>query len=144
MNRLLHTAAIGTLFALCAYASDSSDREIEQTACRFYETVVLFGSEPDSAAIAGFCTKGFMKQLADANDMDCGGYAVWLLRTGHQDGDDTPDKVTDVTAGNNNTVLVKYRDMGHRGATILRFAETPDGWKIDGAFRPEGSSVFDL
>ena len=61
--------------------------------------------------------------------MDYGRYAVWLLRTGYQDGDDTPDKVTDVHAGNDNTVLVKYRDMGHRGATILRFAETPDGWK---------------
>lgn len=111
--------------------------EIEKSVREFYAGAV-FGENTDSTFMAQFCTAEFMRKLSDAYDYDSPGYATWLLRSGMQDGDDSPSEVLTVTPGAGNTVVVEYSDMGHKGSTTLDMAEDSGRWKINGCSVPEG------
>ncbi len=111
--------------------------EIEKSVREFYAGAV-FGENTDSAYMAQFCTAEFMRQLSDAYDYDSPGYATCLLRSGMQDGDDSPGEVLSVTPGAGNTVVVEYSDMGHKGSTTLEMAEDSGRWKINACTVPEG------
>lgn len=111
---------------------------IESIARQIYLFTVL-AEEPDYDFLRANCTPGFINRLADANDYDDGGYAIWLLRTGEQDGDG-PTGILDVIRVSDNAVRVDYIDLGHVGSTTLHFNKEN---KIESATRPDEKSIFD-
>lgn len=108
----------------------------ESAARQFYIFTVL-AQDPDYDFMRAVCTPEFVGKLAAAYDYDGEGYAVWLLRSGEQDGDG-PTEILNVSSAGENAMRVDYLDMGHEGSTILHFTNG----KISGASRPDGSSVF--
>mgnify|MGYP007013468691 FL=1 len=55
-----------------------------------------------------------------------------------QDGDDSPSKVTSIIPGKDNTVIVNWSDMGHKGSTTFTMIESDGTWKINDATVPDG------
>ena len=112
--------------------------KIKAKIMQLYENLVFETAKDPSFNIADICTAVFIKRLERANDTESKGYATWLLRSGMQDGDDTTSKVTSIAPGANNTVIVRWSDMGHRGSTTFSMIETDGEWKINNATVPEG------
>ncbi|MCM1290564.1 MAG: hypothetical protein NC201_06860 [Prevotella sp.] len=114
--------------------------EQEKVARDLYGNVVLGGSNSKSV-ISRYCTSKCMKAMQAANEYDDGGYAVWVLRTEHQDGSG-PSVVTSITPDGENAVLVKYKDMGYNGSTRLLFVKEGDKWKVNGATTAKGRKIL--
>lgn len=112
--------------------------QIKAKIMQLYENLVFETAKDPNFNIADICTADFIKRLERANDTETKGYATWLLRSGMQDGDDTTSKVTSIASGANNTVIVRWLDMGHRGSTTFSMIETDGEWKINNATVPEG------
>lgn len=53
-----------------------------------------------------------------------------------QDGDNTPSEVLSIVPCLDNTVIVNWTDMGHKGSTTFTMVETDGEWKIDDATVP--------
>lgn len=111
---------------------------IEAKIKQLYENLVFETAKDPDFNIADICTAGFIQRLEKANDFDSEGYATWLLRSGMQDGDDSPSKIISITAGANNTVIVNWSDMGHIGSTTFSMIKSDGEWKINDATVPEG------
>ena len=111
---------------------------IEQNIRRFYANEVFRTGHDEDYNITDICRPAFLKRLRAANTFDAPGYAIWLLRSGMQDGDDTPSEVLSVTPRGNHTVVVEWTDMGHIGQTTLTMVESEGAWKIDNATVPDG------
>ena len=111
---------------------------IETKIKQLYENVVFDTAKDHVFKIEDICTADFLHRLERANDTDSKGYATWLLRSGMQDGDDTPSRVLSIVPGADNTVVVNWSDMGHKGSTTFTLVESDGGWKIDHATVPEG------
>lgn len=111
---------------------------IEAKIKQLYENLVFETAKDPDFNIADICTAGFIQRLEKANDFDSEGYATWLLRSGMQDGDDSPSKIISITAGANNTVIVNWSDMGHIGSTTFSMIKSEGEWKINDATVPEG------
>lgn len=112
--------------------------EIETKIKQLYGNLVFGTAKDPNFNVSDICTADFLKRLAKANDYDTKGYATWLLRSGMQDGDDTPSEVLSVVPGKNHTVIVNWTDMGHKGSTTLTLVESDGEWKINDATVPEG------
>ncbi len=112
--------------------------EIEADIKKFYANVVFETMHDTGYCIADICTAEFLHKLSSANDYNGQGYATWLLRSGEQDGDDTPCRIEAVTAGDNRTITVDYSDMGHDGSTTLTMVLDGGKWKIDNCTVPHG------
>ncbi|MDE6417605.1 MAG: hypothetical protein K2K49_00140 [Duncaniella sp.] len=134
---------------LCLSACQMSGQKTDESMQAEFPTIaaniealyanLVFGTATDPGfKISDICTDRFLSRLAEANDYDTEGYATWLLRSGMQDGDDTPSEVLSVTPGEGNTVVVRWSDMGHQGSTTLTMTRADGTWKIDGATVPEG------
>ena len=85
-----------------------------------------------------FVLQIFIERLEKANDSDSKGCATWLLRSGMQDGDDTPSRVISIVPGVDNTAIVNWSDMGHKGSTTFTLVKSDGVWKINSATVPEG------
>jgi len=116
----------------------------EMIAADLYSRTVL-SADPDYEFLRRNCTAQFADRLASAYDMDGEGLAVWLLRSGAQDGDGESRVVhvsrlpEDEVHIGDAAIRVDFLDMGNEGSVILCFE---DG-KIFEAMTPEGTSVFD-
>ncbi|MCM1377676.1 MAG: hypothetical protein NC097_00170 [Clostridium sp.] len=86
-------------------------------------------------------TSGFRNALKAANEYDDGGYAIWELRTGAQDGDGV-SKIVSVTPEGADIVVVKYKDMGLSGTTRIHFVKEEGEWKISGASTAGGKKIL--
>ena len=111
---------------------------IENKIRQLYENLVFATVKDSNFNISDICTADFIQRLEEANDFDTKGYATWLLRSGMQDGDGSSSRVISVFPGADNTVIVNWSDMGHRGSTTFSMIETDGGWKISNATVPEG------
>lgn len=111
---------------------------IEAKIKQLYENLIFETAKDTDFNIADICTSDFIQRLKKADDSDSEGYATWLLRSGMQDGDDTPSKITSIIAGANNTVIVNWSDMGHIGSTTFSMIKTDGEWRINDATVPEG------
>ncbi len=60
-----------------------------------------------------------LTRLKKGYDMDGEGYALWLLRTGFQDGPEDESSVLSIYPCNGG-FKVAYSDMGHRGSTTFK------------------------
>ena len=111
---------------------------IEARIRQLYERLVFATAKDPDFKIADICTADFIQRLKKANDYDPDGYATWLLRSGMQDGDDTPSIVLSILPRNDNKVLVNWEDMGHLGSTTFSMTESDGEWKICDATVPKG------
>lgn len=111
---------------------------IEARIRQLYENLVFATAKDPDFKIADICTADFLQRLKKANDYDSDGYATWLLRSGMQDGDDTPSTVLSILPRNDNKVLVNWEDMGHLGSTTFSMTESDGEWKICDATVPKG------
>lgn len=111
---------------------------IEARIRQLYENLVFATAKDPDFKIADICTADFLQRLKKANDYDSDGYATWLLRSGMQDGDDTPSIVLSILPRNDNKVLVNWEDMGHLGSTTFSMTESDGEWKICDATVPKG------
>lgn len=111
---------------------------VEEKIRKLYDTEVFANGRDKDFDINDICTSDFLKRLSDASDYDGGGYALWLLRSGAQDGDDISSKVLSVDLGPDDTVVVHWTDMGHEGSTTFTMVRSDGVWKIAGATVPEG------
>ena len=111
---------------------------IESKIKQLYENLVFDTAKDPNFDITDICTADFIERLEKANDSDCNGYATWLLRSGMQDGDDTPSRVISIAPGVDNTVIVKWSDMGHKGTTTFTLVKSDGEWKINNATVPDG------
>lgn len=111
---------------------------IEARIRQLYENLVFATVKDPDFKIADICTADFLQRLKKANDYDPDGYATWLLRSGMQDGDDTPSIVLSILPRKDNKVLVNWEDMGHLGSTTFSMTESDGEWKICDATVPKG------
>lgn len=111
---------------------------IEARIRQLYENLVFATAKDPDFKIADICTADFIQRLKKANDYDPDGYATWLLRSGMQDGDDTPSIVLSILPRKDNKVLVNWEDMGHLGSTTFSMTESDGEWKICDATVPKG------
>lgn len=111
---------------------------IESKIKQLYENVVFKNANDPNFDISEICSLDFLRRLRNANEYDTDGYATWLLRSGLQDGDDSISKVSSIVPGANNTVVVSWSDMGHKGSTTFTLTESDGVWKIANATVPEG------
>lgn len=91
----------------------------------FYNDYV-FGNKDFSNIAHTICTPKLLQFLKDAYDqeyecLDGECYAMWLFRTGNQDGVSNVSKVTNITNESDGWVKVSYIDMGIEGATYIKF-----------------------
>lgn len=114
---------------------------IETRIRQLYSNVVFNTVKDPNFKISEICTAGFLKRLKQANEYDAEGYATWLLRSGMQDGDNTPSEVLSIVPCPDNTVIVNWTDMGHKGSTTFTMVETDGEWKIDDATVPPGYNL---
>ena len=112
--------------------------EIEPKIKQLYENLVFATAKDPDFNIADICTADFIERLEKANDSDSKGYATWLLRSGMQDGDDTPSCIISIVPSADNTVIVNWSDMGHKGSTNFTLVKSDGVWKIQNATVPDG------
>ena len=112
--------------------------EIEPKIKQLYENLVFATAKDPDFNITDICTADFIERLEKANDSDSKGYATWLLRSGMQDGDDTPSRIISIVPSADNTVIVNWSDMGHKGSTNFTLVKSDGEWKINNATVPEG------
>lgn len=105
---------------------------------QLYENVVFETAKDPNFKISEICTADFLQRLENANDYDTKGYATWLLRSGMQDGDNSPSEVISIVPGNDSTIIVNWSDMGHKGSTTFTMIESDGEWKINNATVPDG------
>lgn len=94
------------------------DEETEKKIRALYDNYIFGGREFDADADK-FCTPKMLKKLAAAYDYEGGGYAVWELRTGAQDGDGG-SQVNDVTPLGDGWYEVDFLDMGMHGKKKIK------------------------
>lgn len=111
---------------------------IEARIRQLYERLVFATAKDPDFKIADICTADFLQRLKKANEYNPDGYATWLLRSGMQDGDDTPSIVLSILPRKDNKVLVNWEDMGHLGSTTFSMTESDGEWKICDATVPKG------
>lgn len=111
---------------------------IEHKIRLLYENEVFGNTKDANFKMSDICTAEFLQRLSNANDFDTEGYATWLLRSGMQDGEDSPSRVVSVVPGKDNTVIVHWSDMGYNGSTTFSMVESDGVWKINGATVPDG------
>jgi len=99
----------------------------------FYNDYV-FGNKDFSSIAQTTCTPRLLQQLKDAYEYECESgdcYAMWLFRSGNQDGVSDVSKVTNVTDEGDGWFKVSYIDMGIEGATYIRLIQYGEVQLID-------------
>ena len=99
----------------------------------FYNDYV-FGNKDFSNIAQTTCTPRLLQQLKDAYEYECESgdcYAMWLFRSGNQDGVSDVSKVTNVTNEGDGWFKISYIDMGIEGATYIRLIQYDEIQLID-------------
>ena len=118
---------------------------------REFYTECVFGVNPECRKIlVENSSERLLKFLRDGYGYDCEDdncYAIWLFRTGFQDSDyravDTTG-VKEVVNLKGGYYLVRYFDMGWKGATRIRFVEENGKLVMDELFDERGVDSFTI
>lgn len=161
--KYLIAAAAMTMMACSSNKTDNGTTEevqpdsaaVEQPAEQISDEVLLTGlateiynrilnyTDATPAFISEQCTPEFLKKLSDAYDMDGEGYAIWLMRSGAQDGDGE-SRVDAATFIAPDAVDIEFSDMGAYCRRILTFENRNGQWLLSDATLPNGLSIFEL
>lgn len=99
----------------------------------FYNNYV-FGNKDFSNIAQTTCTPRLLQQLKDAYEYECESgdcYAMWLFRSGNQDGISDESGVRSVTNEGDGWFKVSYIDMGIEGATYIHLIQYGEVQLID-------------
>ena len=77
------------------------------------------------------CTQRLLRKLRADYGYDGEGYAVWLFRTGAQDGPDDVSEIREVAALGDGRYRVDFVDMGTEGRRIVKIVDENGAMKID-------------
>lgn len=139
-------------FLMCMVgASCSRPASSKEEFLREFYTECVFGVNPECRKIlVENSSERLLKCLRDGYGYDCEDdncYAIWLFRTGFQDSDyravDTTG-VKEVVNLNGGCYLVRYFDMGWKGATRIRFVEENGKLVMDELFDERGVDSFTI
>ena len=139
-------------FLMCMVgASCSRPASSKEEFLREFYTECVFGVNPECHKIlVENSSERLLKCLRDGYGYDCEDdncYAIWLFRTGFQDSDyravDTTG-VKEVVNLNGGCYLVRYFDMGWKGATRIRFVEENGKLVMDELFDERGVDSFTI
>lgn len=139
-------------FLMCMVgASCSRPASSKEEFLREFYTECVFGVNPECRKIlVENSSERLLKCLRDGYGYDCEDdncYAIWLFRTGFQDSDyravDTTG-VKEVVNLKGGYYLVRYFDMGWKGATRIRFVEENGKLVMDELFDERGVDSFTI
>lgn len=107
--------------------TDSESREVRFIE-RFYADCVFGEHEDPHSVTERSCTEKLRKRLRAtyAAEYDGEGYAIWLFRSGAQDGPSDESRVTSVIRLGKGLYRVEFIDMGIEGSRTLKLV-TRDG-----------------
>lgn len=103
--------------------NSEDDDFVSMTLEEFYNTYV-FGNKDFSKIAKKVCTPRLLQYLKDGYEYECEDgecYAVWLFRSGNQDGPSDECRVLRITDEGDGWVCVSFIDMGITDATFIRF-----------------------
>ena len=124
-----------TLHAQAAEAAEAAASEREQIVRQLYSKCILIDGIGDSYSfLENHCSKSFLKELKKdySDEYEGDGYAIWDFRAAaFQDGGGKTKSIS-VTSADNNSVIIKYKDMGIPGTSKIKFVEEDGKWLIDG------------
>ncbi len=88
----------------------------------------IFGSDGsgDFEDVVEHFSPEILSKLRNEFEYDGGGYAVWLFRTGAQDGPEDKSEVTSISTGGDGWYTVFFSDMGVKGSCRFQ-AKLVDG-----------------
>ncbi len=116
-------------------AEKAAASEREQIVRQLYSKCILIDGIGDSYSfLENHCSKSFLKELKKdySDEYEGDGYAIWDFRAAaFQDGGGKT-KIISVTSADNNSVIIKYKDMGIPGTSKIKFVEEDGKWLIDG------------
>ena len=95
--------------------ADSVIRFVEAFYARY-----VFGTDDPAEAIRRHCSPELQRQLHEHYGYDDDGYAVWMFRTGLQDGPENRSEVSAVTPQGEGLYKVNFIDMGTPGSRTLK------------------------
>ncbi len=98
---------------------------------RYFYTNCIFGSAECGPMLKKHCTARLLKKLRAGYGYDGDGYAVWLFRTGAQDGPSDVSEVTSVTASGDGFYRVDFIDRGIAGSRTLKIVAAEGTLKFD-------------
>lgn len=80
------------------------------------------------------CSRSLIQRLKeecyfDSGDDDC--YAVWLFRTGNDDGDSDENRILSIERIDSDWYMVEFIDMGIYGYKFLKIIQSAGTYKID-------------
>lgn len=113
---ILLLAFAGLLFS-CGNKSSQAEENNEVVVKAFLTTLYsdYVFQYHEFSLIENHFSEKVLKRLKQEYDYDGEGYAVWLFRTGAQDGPSNVSKVNDITTEPDGWYVVKYTDMGIEG-----------------------------
>lgn len=113
--------------------NNTSDPDTKGVITDFYNTYILGGKELDEDTAAKFCSKRMVRQMAEdySNEYNDTGMAVWIFRSGQQDGPSSESRVVEVIATGIKQYEVNYFDMGLRCTSRVTMTTENGYQKID-------------
>ena len=118
------------LFALCAGSALPPLSARNLPAGDFY-TSCVFGNAACGPILEKCCTQRLLRKLRADYGYDGEGYAVWLFRTGAQDGPDDVSEIREVASLGDGRYRVDFVDMGTEGRRIVKIVDENGAMKID-------------
>ena len=116
-RRIIILLAFAGLLFSCGNKSSQAEENNEVVVKAFLTTLYsdYVFQYHEFSLIENHFSKKVLKRLKQEYDYDGEGYAVWLFRTGAQDGPSNVSKVNDITTEPDGWYVVKYTDMGIEG-----------------------------
>ena len=105
------------------YTGESADSGIVQWVSDFYTNYVFNDYIEDYGFIDQYCTAQLKQELRDAYEYDGEGYALWLFRSGFQDGPSDECYITGVTDLGNGWFSIAMVDMGNEAERIVEIVD---------------------
>lgn len=98
---------------------------------RHFYTNCIFGNAACGPILEKCCTQRLLRKLRADYGYDGEGYAVWLFRTGAQDGPDDVSEIREVASLGDGRYRVDFVDMGTEGRRIVKIVDENGAMKID-------------
>ena len=98
---------------------------------RHFYTNCVFGNAACGPILEKCCTQRLLRKLRADYGYDGEGYAVWLFRTGAQDGPGGVSEVREVAALGDGRYRADFVDMGTEGCRIVKIVDENGAMKID-------------
>lgn len=112
----------------------NNDIESNSMSLEEFYNYYVFGNKDFSNIAQTTCTPRLLQQLKEAYEYECESgdcYAMWLFRSGNQDGISNESGVRSVTNEGDGWFKVSYIDMGIEGATYIRLIQYGEVQLID-------------